>query len=623
MGLWRRPATWLAPVLAGLALLAATAGTAQSQTLTFASTGSASVPSNDVTAFVDKVEIVRVLDGIVMTGALANAGFETPAIGAGNFVYRPSGATWTFLNNTGVSSSGGGFSPPAIQEGTQTGLIQASGTGTSSISQPLTLAAGTYRVRFLAVQRNNCCGAPYDQGLTLSVGGVQVGATTPPVGSFTSYTSNAFTVNGSGAVTTNNALAFDGVDDYVAVPSTATVPTGNSPYTLEAWIKPTSMGVFGIMGWGNYGTTNQVNALRLDPSGVLYNYWWSNDLGVNVGNISGRWHHVAATFDGTTRRLFLDGVQVGADTPTGHNVPNANNLRIGSTCPVPCGGELFPGSIDETRIYNTALTLAQIQADMFSTTPAVPASLQLYYNFDQGTAGGTNTGLTSLTDQSGKGNTGTLTNFALTGTTSNWVRSFPTITGISPSSGTAGSSVIVSGTNLLDANGFKFNTAAVAPFTTPTDDFFTTLTVPTGASTGPISVSSATLAKYNGPVFTFLAGDLVVSTTMTIPPATYNNITVTGPNGNGTLGGDVVVNGALVVQSGGTLADGCNIFTGTGTFTLAAGGTLSICRPRGILAVGDPQGNIGTVRVTGGRSFSNDASYIYAGADATGSGLPS
>ena len=206
------------------------------------------------------------------------------------------------------------------------------------------------------------------------------------------------------------------------------------------------------------------------------------------------------------------------------------------------------------------------------------------------------------------------------------MRSFPTITSLTPASGPRGSSVLIAGTNLTDATSFAFNGAAVTPFTTPTDDFSATVTVPNTATTGPVSTASATLTTFTGPAFAVVT-DLVVNTgtqlvPTTIPAGNYNSITVTG-TGSGILAGDVVVTGTLTVQSGGTLADGCNIITGSGTFTLAAGGTLSICRPRGILAVGDPQGNIGTVRVTGGRSFSNDASYIYAGADATGSGLPS
>ena len=48
-------------------------------------------------------------------------------------------------------------------------------------------------------------------------------------------------------------------------------------------------------------------------------------------------------------------------------------------------------------------------------------NLQLYLKFNGGTAGGSNTGVTSATDNSGNGNNGTLNNFSLTGTTSNWV----------------------------------------------------------------------------------------------------------------------------------------------------------------------------------------------------------
>ncbi|WP_191906468.1 LamG-like jellyroll fold domain-containing protein [Hymenobacter baengnokdamensis] len=421
--------------------------------------------------------------------------------------------------------------------------------------------------------------------------------------------STAFTV------TTNNALAFNNsASNYVSLPSSTPVPVGNSAYTIEAWIKPTSMGVYGIVGWGNYGTTSQVNALRLDPSGVIYNYWWANDLAANVGDISGKWHHVAATFDGTTRSIYLDGVLKASDKPSGHNVPDASNLRIGSTN----NGEYFPGSLDEVRIYNTGLTQAQVQADMFSTSSALPGSQVYYANFDQGVAGGNNAGVTSLTDQTGRGNTGTLNNFALTGTTSNWVRSFPTITGISPSSGAQGTSVAVTGTNLLDATGFAFNGGAVSPFTTPGSDYSATITVPATASTGPVSVSSATLNQYKGPTFTF-TGDLVVTTTMPIAAGSYSSITVNSP-GNGTLAGPVTVSGSTTVNAGGTLNDGCNVLSGAGSFILAAGGTLGICSAQGITA----SGGSGAIQNTGARSFSTDASYVYNGtvAQSTGNGLP-
>ncbi|MDO7874124.1 GEVED domain-containing protein [Hymenobacter sp. ASUV-10] len=114
--------------------------------------------------------------------------------------------------------------------------------------------------------------------------------------------------------------------------------------------------------------------------------------------------------------------------------------------------------------------------------------------------------------------------------------------------------------------------------------------------------------------------DLVVSTTADIPAGSYSSITVTGPTGNATLTGAVAVSGAVTVQSGAALNDNCNVLSGTGSFTAAAGSTLRVCNTAGISA----SGATGAVQVTGTRLFSDDASYEYNGtaAQVTGTGLP-
>ncbi|MBF9219838.1 proprotein convertase P-domain-containing protein [Hymenobacter ruricola] len=119
--------------------------------------------------------------------------------------------------------------------------------------------------------------------------------------------------------------------------------------------------------------------------------------------------------------------------------------------------------------------------------------------------------------------------------------------------------------------------------------------------------------------FTAPPADLVVNTAATIPAGTYHNITVTG-TGDAVLGGPVVVEGELLVQSGGLLRPGCQPLTGPGAFTLAAGAALFICDATGITA----SGSNGAVQVTGPRTFSPDANYHYIGPGVqyTGSGLP-
>ena len=73
------------------------------------------------------------------------------------------------------------------------------------------------------------------------------------------------------------------------------------------------------------------------------------------------WSHLAATYDGATLRLFVNGAQVGSRAVTGALLTSTGALRIGGNS---IWGEFFQGRIDEVRIYNRALTAAEIQADM-------------------------------------------------------------------------------------------------------------------------------------------------------------------------------------------------------------------------------------------------------------------
>lgn len=118
--------------------------------------------------------------------------------------------------------------------------------------------------------------------------------------------------------------------------------------------------------------------------------------------------------------------------------------------------------------------------------------------------------------------------------------------------------------------------------------------------------------------------DVVINTGSPASPVpiaagTYNNITITG-TGAAILSGAVVVNGVLTVQTGGWLSTNCQSLTGGGSFTLSSNATLLVCDEAGLLTTGAS----GAVQVSGTRTFSNDASYIYNGttAQVTGTGMP-
>jgi len=213
---------------------------------------------------------------------------------------------------------------------------------------PLAAAAAAFLVSGPSVRASLVAYWPFNDNATLG--------TDAAGGSLLTAAGATFTAAGK----SGGGLALSGSGQFLSG-AVANLPVGNGPYTQSAWIKPTVLGAQGIVGWGNYGTTRQVNALRLASSGNGFShYWWSADLEANnlVTNlINGTWHHVATTWDGTTRRIFLNGAEVASDTP-GSNGATADNFRIGSTN----GGEFFNGTLDDIAIYNHALSAMEVRS---------------------------------------------------------------------------------------------------------------------------------------------------------------------------------------------------------------------------------------------------------------------
>src|SRR5439155_24261703 len=88
------------------------------------------------------------------------------------------------------------------------------------------------------------------------------------------------------------------------------------------------------------------------------------------------------TYDGSTLRFFVNGVQVSSLARTGTIATSTSALEIGGDS---LYGQFFSGIIDEVRIYDIALTPKQIQTDMNSPSGASAPSVSLSptsFNFD-------------------------------------------------------------------------------------------------------------------------------------------------------------------------------------------------------------------------------------------------
>jgi hypothetical protein len=166
-----------------------------------------------------------------------------------------------------------------------------------------------------------------------------------------------------------NALTFNGSNSWVTVPDANSLDL-TSAMTLEAWIRPTV-----ATGW-------RTVVMKETTGGLIYALYGGDDAGrpsewLRVGTEQGvsgptalaanTWTHVAATFDGTTMRVYVNGAQVATRAWTNTIATSTGVLRIGGNS---IWGEYFNGQIDDVRIYNRVLTAAEITTDM--NTPVAP-----------------------------------------------------------------------------------------------------------------------------------------------------------------------------------------------------------------------------------------------------------
>jgi hypothetical protein len=188
----------------------------------------------------------------------------------------------------------------------------------------------------------------------------------------------------------NQGITLDAnVDGYVEVPYSArVVPQGG--ITIEAWVTyddatlPTGWRYPTLVrqGLSVGGSEDYFLRINADNAGLRVLRWKvvtasGAALTVNWTFAAGRlttWTHVAATYDGTTAALYIDGLQVGTAVGVGGPIRDLNNevFRIGKGSDVATPIEVWNGSIDEVRLWPFARSAAEIQQTMNFELASVP-----------------------------------------------------------------------------------------------------------------------------------------------------------------------------------------------------------------------------------------------------------
>ena len=162
------------------------------------------------------------------------------------------------------------------------------------------------------------------------------------------------------------AIHLDGIDDYVDIEYSVGI-SGAEPRTIAGWAKATTTAITNwtnIFGFSSPATTGQHFDIEVvggtDSTTAGYYGIHMNGDEYNILPPDIEWHHLAATFDGTTVRYYGDAVLMGFAVPTVTIITN-DHVRVGNRMD---NAAYFPGSVDDVRIYDVEKTLAQIEEIM-------------------------------------------------------------------------------------------------------------------------------------------------------------------------------------------------------------------------------------------------------------------
>jgi len=259
------------------------------------------------------------------------------------------------------------------------------------------LSDGTYtfQVRAIGSEGPDPTPASYTWTVNTSLPSNLVGywafdETTGTTASDSSGYGNDGTVNGATWTTgkVNGALSFDGTNDRVEIPGSTSLSLDTNQVTFATWlyadtldsswstVMQRSNAAGNWYDWQIYARasdapTSYHPVCRIDFGGSMTNEQVEGDIVLQPDT----WYYLACTYDGTALKFYIDGTLRNTTPMIGGTIPNSgNDVWLGGN---DIWGEYFDGILDETRIYNQALSQAEIQALMEGTPPPTCYALTL------------------------------------------------------------------------------------------------------------------------------------------------------------------------------------------------------------------------------------------------------
>ena len=166
-------------------------------------------------------------------------------------------------------------------------------------------------------------------------------------------------------VAQSTAVALDGADDSMRVPSSAALnPT--AALSLETWIRPSALPA----GSATLMRKDLQYLLRITSSGAVTFRLWrggaTTELATPAGAVSqGLWSHVAATFDGVSMAIYVNGTVRATLALSGAVDSGSSQLMLGTSS----SSDWFRGRMDEAAVYGFALPGPRVLAHYAKASP--------------------------------------------------------------------------------------------------------------------------------------------------------------------------------------------------------------------------------------------------------------
>ena len=169
-----------------------------------------------------------------------------------------------------------------------------------------------------------------------------------------------------------HAIVFDGAGDHAEAPNSPTLDIGGTGITIACWVWIDSDGgtdyaivqkpwyaASMVSPYYQYGIESARGTMTVD-------FYFGDPLGGLHGPFRmspnlGAWTHIAYTYDGTTVRGYVGGVERLSVSSPGSLQPRGNSLRMAVDGAYQ---QPFRGAVDDLRIYSRRLTASEVSSTM-------------------------------------------------------------------------------------------------------------------------------------------------------------------------------------------------------------------------------------------------------------------